>query len=90
MTMTPHEYLSHKMSLALVFGYREISGHRSRKSNALPGIKGMKRSRHQYFLADDIVLDDWNDWTEFKIECTRRGIVAIRYKTKGFAHIQAK
>ncbi len=52
--MTPHEFLDHKMALALMFDCRTTSGYRSDYWNEIVG--GNPESRHRCFTGEDFVL----------------------------------
>ena len=73
--MTPHEFLSKKMQLACRFPYRERSGYRDPISNRQVG--GVVNSKHQLWLATDIVLHSPHDQPAFIEEAQKLGLKVL-------------
>ena len=74
--MTPHEFLDHMMSLSARFCFRVSSSYRSMYWNGHKSIKGHTESRHQFWLANDVVLDPGEKKAAFIKECRRKGLYA--------------
>ena len=74
-SMAPSEFLWRMIAMSTRYHFRVTSYYRDKQSNDELG--GHPHSRHQFWLAMDIILQNQDDRQSFMVDAKRLGLVVV-------------